>query len=169
MRRLLRRGCTSPDYASANMSANSVQLQPVDWVDRRRGLRRVSQLLAACAAVASVSCGGSGPSVACTDELRAVIQVDVIDSITGKPAAAGTTVLLRGTTRDSIAVPSTPDTVLTAHVWYENIVKAGTYSVTVSKAGYSEWVRSGISVQADACHVTTHEVLTAKLQARTPR
>lgn len=127
------------------------------------------QLLAACAAVAAVSCGGSGPSQVCTDELRAVIQVDVIDSITGKPAAAGTTVILSGTAQDSITVPSTADTVLTAHIWYENIVKVGTYSVTVSKAGYIQWVRSGIRVRADACHVTTHEVLTAKLQARTPR
>lgn len=142
----------------------------VDRLDRRRGIRGMPQLLAALATIATVECGGGSTApVSCSDELRAVIQVNVIDSITGKPAAAGTTVLLRGTVRDSITVPSTPDTVLTAHVWYENIVKAGTYSVTVSKAGYSEWVRSGISVQADACHVTTHEVLTAKLQARTPR
>ncbi|HTI64898.1 MAG TPA: hypothetical protein VL524_15340 [Gemmatimonadaceae bacterium] len=119
---------------------------------------------AATMSVIAAACGSA--SVACTDELRSVLQVDVVDSATGKPAAAGSTVLLQGTTRDSITVPSTPDTVRTAHVWFEDVVKAGTYSVTVLKSGYLGWMRSGIKVQADACHVTTHEVLTAKLQTR---
>lgn len=116
-----------------------------------------------CATIAA--CGSA--TVACTDELRSVLQVDVIDSVTGKPAAAGSTVLLRGTKQDSITVPSSPDTVRTAHVWFEDVVKAGTYSVTVLKSGYLGWTRNGIQVTADACHVTTHEVLTAKLQTRT--
>ena len=31
--------------------------------------------------------------------------------------------------------------------------RAGTYRITVSKAGYQTWTRTGVQVTADVCHV----------------
>ncbi len=105
-----------------------------------------------------------GLSGACTDELRSAIRVDVVDSVSGTPAAAGASVWLRSVAfADSVLVPDTVRTA-TAQTWWEDKVTAGTYSVEVRKPGYRPWTRSHLRVEANRCHVTTFAFLTARLQ-----
>ena len=121
---------------------------------------------------AIVAAGCGRPTAAgdftCTDELRPAIEVDVFDARTGGPAAAGATVLLSGSARDSVTAPSTSGALVIAKVWYEDRVKAGSYSVTVRKPGYSDWTQSNIRVQSDQCHVRTFERLAARLEPVAP-
>jgi hypothetical protein len=123
----------------------------------------------ACAIVAA-SCGSptGGADAACSNELRPAIEVDVFDARTGIPAAAGATVLLTGSAQDSVTAPSTSGALVIAKVWYEDRVKAGSYSVTVRKPGYSDWTQSNIRVQSDQCHVRTFERLAARLEPAAP-
>ncbi len=123
----------------------------------------------ACAIVAA-SCGSptGGGGFSCTGELLPAIEVDVFDARTGTPAAAGATVLLSGSAQDSVTAPSTSGALVIAKVWYEDRVKAGSYSVTVRKAGYSDWTQSNIRVQFDRCHVQTFERLAARLEPVAP-
>lgn len=99
----------------------------------------------------------------CTDELRSVIRVDVLDSISRAPAAAGATVLLRGPVTDSVVVSDT-STSSTAYIWFEDRVKPGIYSLSIVKAGYRDWAQTGIRVEADACHTTTFDHVIALLR-----
>jgi hypothetical protein len=122
---------------------------------------RLAVVMAFC--LVGTSCEIATATV-CTDELRSVIRVDVFDSVTGAPAAAGATVLLEGTLfRDSVAVPDTA-TSATAHYWLEDKVKAGSYNVQVRKPGYRLWARNDVRLASDGCHVSTFEFLSARLQ-----
>ena len=98
----------------------------------------------------------------CTAELRSVIQLDILDSVTRAPAAAGATVLLRGPFTDSLVIPDTSTSSL-AHVWFEDRVKAGTYSLLIQKPSYRDWSQSGIRIAANGCHTTTRDHVTALL------
>jgi len=120
--------------------------------------------------VVAASCGSptDGSAITCSDELRPAIEVDVFDALTGGPAAAGATVLLSGSARDSVTAPTTSGALVIAKVWYEDRVKAGSYSVTVRKPGYSDWTQSNIRVQSDQCHVRTFERLAARLEPVAP-
>lgn len=92
---------------------------------------------------------------ACTLEARAAINVEVRDSLTGQPAAAGATgVAAEGAYADTLDAFSA--TSLAGA--YE---RAGTYTVTVRKPGYREWRLTGVTVTSDACHVQP-----VQLQAR---
>ncbi|HTJ22121.1 MAG TPA: hypothetical protein VL383_06985 [Gemmatimonadaceae bacterium] len=121
-------------------------------------------------AIVATGCGSPTDSgdVTCSRELRPAIEVDVFDARTGTPAAAGATVLLSGSAQDSVTAPSTAGALVVAKVWYEDRVKAGSYSVTVRKLGYSDWTQSNIHVQADQCHVRTFERLAARLEPVAP-
>jgi len=100
----------------------------------------------------------------CSDELRSAMRVDVVDSLTGAPAAAAATVWVRSSTfLDSIRVPDSVASA-TAAYWMEDKVKGGTYSVEVRKAGYRQWLRDGIRIDADRCHVRSFAFITARLQ-----
>jgi PEGA domain len=100
----------------------------------------------------------------CTAELRSVLQLDALDSVTRAPAAGGATAWLRGGSLvDSVTVPDTATSSL-IYEWFEDRVKAGTYTVQVQKPGYREWTQTNIRVNANACHTTTFEHLTALLQ-----
>jgi len=100
---------------------------------------------------------------ACTADLRSVIQLDILDSVTRAPAAAGATVLLRGPFTDSLIIPDTSTSSL-AHVWFEDRVKAGTYSLLIQKPSYREWSQTGIRIEANRCHTTTRDHVTALLR-----
>lgn len=100
----------------------------------------------------------------CSDELRSAMRVDVVDSLSGAPAAAAATVWVRSSTfLDSVRVPDTVASA-TAAYWMEDKIKGGTYSVEVDKAGYRQWLRDGIRVDADRCHVRSPAFVTARLQ-----
>ena len=115
----------------------------------------------ACLALAA-GCAGLFDTV-CTTELRGVIQVDILDSVTRAPAAAGATVVLRGPFTDSLVVSDT-STSPVAHLWFEDHVKAGSYSLLIQKPGYRDWTQTGIQVKANSCHTTTFDHIIALLQ-----
>ena len=93
--------------------------------------------------------------VACTTEARAAINVDVRDSLTGQPAAAGAIgVAAEGSYADTLDAFSATS----LGGAYE---RAGTYAVTVRKPGYREWRRDGVVVTSDPCHIRP-----VQLQAR---
>src|SRR5665647_1896627 len=99
------------------------------WVVRRKSGRILLAGIAVGCLSLVASCMGFLES-ACTTELRSVIQLDVLDSVTRAPAAAGATVLLRGPFTDSLVVPDTSTSSM-AQVWFEDRVKPGTYSLLI--------------------------------------
>jgi len=102
---------------------------------------------------------GPGEDVMCTMEARAGIMVEVVDSVSGAPAARGARVVARGTTfTDSTAGPAESDEAIA--LAYE---RDGTYTVTVTKPGYRPWTQAGVVVTKDQCHVRSVRVI-AKLQ-----
>ena len=117
--------------------------------------------LAACrpAAPTADTTAASKPSVMCTMQAVAALNVDAIDSATGAPATKGSSVVARSATyADSTQAPAPNDQFVS--LAYE---KAGTYTVTVTKPGYKPWSKSGVVVGRDECHVLPERV-TAKLQ-----
>jgi hypothetical protein len=102
----------------------------------------------------------------CTDEFRYGLQIIVVDSTTLSPPASATLLARSGTFTDSLG-PQTPFLVNNRGVrvlmlWTAG-ERAGTYDVTVKSPGYRDWVRSGIIVTANDCHVNETSI-TAKLQ-----
>jgi hypothetical protein len=99
----------------------------------------------------------------CTEEARPALLVGLTDSIVPNTTIlTNVSVVARdGTYRDSVfrASPSAPPPNELLALAYE---RAGTYEVTVNATGYRPWVRSGIVVQRDPCHVVTVP-LTARL------
>jgi hypothetical protein len=107
----------------------------------------------------------------CTADFRLGLSVRVKDSATVAWAASGSrliTVDQHGVVVDSgsgywAAIPANrPDLDSTGLGGAGE--HPGTFRVTVRKPGYKDWVRSGVQVTADKCHVRRTE-LTALLQA----
>lgn len=117
---------------------------------RKRSQKRrlaISFLIPA-AAVALVGCGddSTGP-IACTEEFRYGITIEVRDGGTGEPAAVGA----EGTLTEG-------DYVEALMVFGEDLLlgageRAGTYDVLITKQGYEDWTASRVTVTADECHV----------------
>lgn len=127
---------------------------------------RAGQLFVAIALLAAAGCDllDNNAGVACTENFAFGLQVAVQDSSTGAPAASGAQLIARdGAWADTVAFPSNrPD--LDAQPLVSAGERPGTYTVTVRKAGFRDWQRTGVVVTADECHV--HPVdLTARLQA----
>lgn len=97
--------------------------------------------------------------VVCTMEARPALHVVAHDARTGTPLNGGYTVVARtGSLVDSVTVPENAphwDPAWGASLAHE---QAGRYEVTVRRAGYAEWKRSGIEVERDECHVRTVRV-----------
>jgi len=94
-------------------------------------------------------------------EFRFGLSVYVKDSVTAAPAASGATLIARdGTWADTVSLPAGKAGLdgLGLNTAGE---RAGTYSLTVHKAGYHDWVKSGVVVTADVCHV--HPVVVTAL------
>lgn len=92
------------------------------------------------------------------------VVVQVRDLVTGAYIASGATLVLRdGAFVDSVSMPADETTRNGVGLMTENsLERAGVYSVTVRRAGYARWVREGVKVTADECHVRT-VLLTARL------
>lgn len=81
--------------------------------------------------------------------------------MSGALTAAGATVIARdGAYADSATVPADGSNSTPVGLAGE---RAGTYSITVRKAGYQTWSKGGVLVTKDVCHVIPVQV-TAKLQ-----
>jgi hypothetical protein len=99
----------------------------------------------------------------CTGEFVSGLHVSVQDSVTGAPTASGAQLIARdGAYADTATVPPAapnPD----AWVLLAAGERPGVYVVTVRKAGFATWERTGVEVTADECHVRP-VALTARLQ-----
>jgi hypothetical protein len=124
---------------------------------------RCSRLVGpALAAVALAACDlVEGPI--CTGVFVWGLRVTVQDSVTGAPAASGAQLIARdGAYADTSAFPpDRPD--LDGQPLVAAGERPGTYTVTVRKSGFMEWVRTGVVVTADECHVRPVDVA-ARLQ-----
>lgn len=100
-------------------------------------------------------CGGGNEPVVCTASLDAGIVIKVIDNASGNPASCGARAVI--TTNGYLETVENPvatsclDTMPLAGA-YE---RPGTYSITVSKAGYSDFTADNIVVTSGVCHVNT--------------
>lgn len=111
-----------------------------------------------------------GPQV-CTADFRFGLAVYVKDSSTGAWAASGARLLtdLAGTPVDT--AQSFPTAFPAGQPSLDSMPllgageRAGVYRVTVRKAGYADWLRAGVRVTEDECHVRP-TTLTAQLQAK---
>jgi len=106
----------------------------------------------------AVSACDSTEPIFCTEEYRAGINVEVVDAVSGSGLADGATL----TIREGDYVESWTDafggTTLSG-AWE----RAGTYDVTVARDGYHTWIRTGVVVTEDECHVQA-VALRAELQ-----
>lgn len=106
-------------------------------------------LAAVLIAAALAGCGDSTGPIACTEEFRFGITIEVRDGTTGEPAAVGA----RGTLREGDYVEQMQifgdDTMLGAGE------RAGTYDILITRPGYEEWAAARVTVTADECHVRT--------------
>lgn len=99
----------------------------------------------------------------CTSELRFGVSVQVRDSVSRAAAASGALLVIRdGTYADSMSYPA-GHAELDGAPMFGAPERAGVYTLTVSKAGYRDWIRSGIRVTKGECHVSPVTV-TALLQ-----
>lgn len=120
-------------------------------------------ILAASLPFAAIACSApiaTDPTPVCTDEYVYGLHVYVKDSVSNTFIASDAqliTVDQRGKTDTSRATG--PDSLPLLGAGEH----AGTFTVTVHDAGYKDWVRSGVVVTADQCHVHT-TTLTALLQ-----
>ena len=95
-------------------------------------------------------CDGSTDPIMCTRELRFGIQMEVINAESRNPSAAGATMTLNEDTYFESIVGIEDNSMLVGAP-----ERAGTYIVTVARAGYHTWVQTDVVVTADECHVQT--------------
>ena len=130
----------------------------VSFVDRHLIMRasRLSIIVGAAAIIAGCN-PFSGP---CTTDIRWGIVVEVRNAVTGESLADGARLIVRDgdyvETVDGPPVPGFPELRAAGE-------RAGTYDVTIQKAGYQDWTRTGIRVRDQGCHVETVR-LDARLQ-----
>jgi hypothetical protein len=95
-----------------------------------------------------------GPTLTCTDEARSTLVLEVRDARTGAPAAQGARGTLREGTYSDTLVATSPLHLNAMETWE----RPGRYDITVEKAGYRTFTRTGVEVGKDACHVRTRTV-----------
>ena len=114
-----------------------------------------------------VACSRNPVSAMCLGVISPAIRVQVLDSITLRPAAGGASGWVReGTYRDSLKVigwtgPAMADS--TAIEMAAAFERPGTYVVEITRSGYENWRREGVRADEGICGVETVE-LTARLR-----
>jgi hypothetical protein len=124
------------------------------------GQRALGALLGSAGLLGTAACG---ERIVCPTDIRYALEVAVADSVTGAPAASGARLVVRdGAYADSgELLAGRPE--LDAMPLQAAAERAGTYEVTVRKAGYRAWAARDVGVDANECHVETRR-LTARLQ-----
>ena len=103
-----------------------------------------------CGLLAASSCMNNPTGPVCRDPTRidplpGGIQVQVRDSVTLQDVLAGTKVVARqsATVADSVTATDI------GAVWVGKV--NGTYTLTVTRAGYQTWSRANVDVESDVC------------------
>jgi hypothetical protein len=126
------------------------------------------RLASFCAGALILSACGSPLSGVrgCTDDFRFGLNVTVVDSVTNAPPASAVLIARSAAFVDSVGpqapmqfVQNGPPVLLLSSAGE----KPGTYDLTVRSPGYQDWIRTGVEVTADECHVVPVK-LTARLQ-----
>ena len=120
----------------------------------------MTKRLLAFALIAFAGCGQSAPpaGIGCTALAAAGLGVSLTDSLTGV-SSGFTNVLIvarAATYADTVFLAEYTDTVPLA---YEH---RGTVQVTVRADGYALWLKNGITITGDVCHVH-EEFVSARL------
>ena len=115
-------------------------------------------LFALSSLLALAACGRLSDPAVCPAIFPASVHVAAQDSLTGANVTPGATVTLTDGeyTHTVVAQP-----IVSAVGVGEN--RAGTFTVTVSQAGYRTWTRTGVKVREGRCGAETVD-LTARLQ-----
>jgi len=118
----------------------------------------VAAVLASGALLVMPACEFIGPEV-CTTEAKPSLLITVSDSMTAEPVTGAGVRVIASTAgfADTVGVNSNG----LAVIGHE---RAGRFRVQVDAPGYFSWVREGVRVTADECHVVTADV-SAKLRA----
>ena len=98
-------------------------------------------------------------TLACTDETRFSVVVNVVDSLTLQNAAPGATLTVTkpsGEVEGTMQGPAAFPQLFTGD-------EAGTFNVSVSKPSYVTWTKSSVVVAADRCGKPETVTLLAKL------
>lgn len=125
----------------------------------------LTSVMPCCIVVISVGCGATPADPNCTDEGRPGIVLALEDATTGArfPFRDIVAIAAEGVFRDT-ARADLPDAREPVHVAvaYE---RAGTYTVSVSAAGYATWTATGVRVEQEknACRHVIPRSLTARL------
>ena len=110
------------------------------------------------------ACGSIFDSTECTTEARPGIRLEVLDSATRAPAGgAAALIIARDGSLADTARSFSPDSSAEAQFAVLAFERPGIYEITVQRAGYHLWRRSGVRVMSGECHVRTVEI-TALLQ-----
>lgn len=92
----------------------------------------------------------SGPmSPGCTLIAKHSVIVDVWDERTGAAIANATGTMTEGSFREEMSG---------GHTLYGGLERPGTYDVEVRAPGYIPWLKKGVKVEDDGCHVVTAEL-----------
>jgi hypothetical protein len=118
-----------------------------------------SMLLAGVLAMAGCGSTPTG-TMSCTLEARAGVSVDVRDSISNALVGRGSSVVVR---EGSAVIDSAYNTGVSDGPYPLVYERTGTFTVTVTKAGYQPWSKAGVQVVSEGCHVGLTSV-TARLQ-----
>jgi hypothetical protein len=129
-------------------------------------VRVILFILAACALNAcSTTVPSENLATACTEMSTSASAVYVRDSVTGVFAASGSTAAaVSGSYMDSRTVATNP--ALDSLPVSLAPDRAGTYDVRISKPGYANWAKSGVTVETSGsqCPYVMTVKLTALLQ-----
>jgi hypothetical protein len=112
-------------------------------------MRKFAPMIAVLAAGLS-ACGEDPIDISCPDILRPMMLIGVQNAGTGQSAAEGATGSISQGAFSSPLVPYDAGR-LTPQV----TGRPGTYTVLVQKAGFQDWTRTGVQVDADECGTET--------------
>jgi len=131
-------------------------------------MKHVKRITVLATAVAVVGCDSlTFPGSGCTTNLLWGINITVIDSMTGGGLLPGSTIRVRdGAFVDSLVFADTTNSQSAPSSVGLAAERAGTYVVSVSRAGYGDWTASNVRVTSDRCHVRTVTLLARLVPVR---
>jgi hypothetical protein len=124
-------------------------------------MRDSGRLAAAALLTLLAACGNPLAGRECTTDVHPAVSVQIRDARTGSLLAGPATAVAReGAFADSSEIRAGESEARLA------LERPGVYAVTVRKAGYRDWTRTGVRARDGQCHVRTAQ-LRAELEPAT--